>query len=53
MNASNLTAAVATEHSRQLIREADEYRRSTSNRKPQSRRSRFSALVKDLVAASL
>jgi hypothetical protein len=53
MNAS-LTAAAATERQERLISEAAEHRRSTRNHdRKSSRRSRFSALVKDLVAASL
>ena len=50
----NLTAINATERQERLIREAADHRRSTSTRQSKaSRRRRFSALVKDLVAASL
>ena len=53
MNA-NLTAAIAAERHERLISDAAQYRRSASVHQPKTaRRSRFSALVKDLVAASL
>jgi hypothetical protein len=53
MNTS-LSTVIATERHDRLVSDAAEYRRSASAHQPKTaRHSRFSALVKDLVAASL
>jgi hypothetical protein len=53
MNTS-LSTVIATERHERLVSDASEYRRGASVHHPKTaRRSRFSALVKDLVAASL
>ena len=51
---TNFNTVIATERHERLVSDAAQYRRSASVHQPKTaRRSRFSALVKDLVAASL